>query len=137
MKSYEEALSQKNKYYVEKERYLELLHHCRQYSIWVRKAHDILTEIHNVNELCVNNKEISKPVENKICLRENYLSKISMVDSICNLACPIASDYLLICITGGYSYDSLEARYGTLPISRREFYDNYRKFFWLIDKKLN
>lgn len=135
MKSFEEPLCKASDYYVEKERYLELLHHCRQYSSWLVKANEILLSFPKMCDVNLGN-EWRDSVASKAAERERYLIKADTIKNLCQEVCPEAHRYLLICIVGGHSYDTIEAKFDTLPISRHRFYEAYRKFFWLLDKKL-
>lgn len=136
MKSYEEVLSKKSDYYVEKERYYELLHHCRQYADWMVKANDILTRYPQVDYVGDARSTWNDVVCSKADEREKYLKNIERVDRLCKRVCPEAHSYLLMCIAGGYSYDLIEAKMGTLPVTRKQFYQSYREFFWLLDKEM-
>ena len=43
------------------------------------------------------------------------------------------SDYILLGVTVGYSYNILRVRY-SIPCCQETYYNLYRKFFWLLDQ---
>ena len=130
-------LSEKNNYYVPKHRYYELLHFCRQYDDYLLKKKQIMDEyikpvVHNEG---VNNRpQTISHVENFALKLVEVDEKIEMIEQAAVDADKELSGYILMAVSGGIGYDSLSVRYG-IPCSRNTFYDRYRKFFWLLDKR--
>ncbi len=132
-------LSKKNEYFVEKERYYELKHFCKQYKRW----EDIVSDqnIHYAgywdSELAGGADKkaiyISKPTEREVELREKCLKNIKLLD-VCAEAASNSTFayYILLGVTQGLSYDTLKTKYD-MPCSRDYYYSRYRKFFWILD----
>ena len=129
--------STKNKYWIEKHRYYELKHFCRQYKCW----HNMLKALdgYSSNSGCVhyieNCKKASKgdPTAKTTELREQFTKKIDMLNKAADETDPVLGNYILIGVTEGMSFEVLNAR-ANLPCGRDYYYDLYRKFFWLLDQ---
>ena len=129
-------VSEKNKYYISKHRYYELLHFCRQYDEYQLEKKRLLdTYIRPV--LLSDSKAYLTNVDHT----EKWAIKIADIDDKIQLIeeCAIEADedlssYILMAVSGGIGYDIINARYG-IPCSRNTFYDRYRKFFWLLDQR--
>ena len=131
-------LSEKSKWWISKHRYYELRHFCLQYPEWVSMQDDIdglpsssLERHEHIGRGCPGD-----PTPVYAEAREHLSRKINMV----NQAAFEASNHqfwyaiLIEAVTIGASYDILEAQKGIMPVSRNEWYDVYRKFFWYLDK---
>lgn len=146
-------LSEKNPYFVNKERQLELEHFCRQYPNWVLERRDCLSgkDIKlSGGYLTILRKCTKNDIADKTAAAALYVyeleDKMSMIDDCLDIAVVVNLDHLLKSqvdllkkalfanITSGMSYDDyfvLE----TAPISRHKFYQIRRIFFWLLDQK--
>lgn len=134
MSYFKAELSNKNDFKISKHRYYELQHFCLQYPEWVRAADDLLNKSPDaMSEKYGKSNNISDPVAFAAEKREKYLKKIKLVDDVCKEANPEIAHLLKAIVTIGTTYDKLEARLGTLPISRVSFYKYYRKVYWLLD----
>ncbi len=74
-------VSKKNPYYIERERYYELKHFCRQYPIW-KKAHAALDGLSRRPadlELFSETGETSDPTFRCVAARERYSRWMGMV----------------------------------------------------------
>ena len=65
--------------------------------------------------------------------RSRLQAKIDMVEHAAVYAGEDLSNYILKGITEGIAYTFLQCRY-TIPCNRNEYYDRYRKFFWILDR---
>lgn len=126
-------ISKRNPYHIDKERHLELKHFCLQYRTW-RKRY---TEIELIcSRSCLGDSVqngLSNPVERYALSKLYYSDRIDLVKRTALEACPELSNYILLCVTEGLSYESLLARYG-IPCCKDTFYKYYRRFFWLLDQ---
>lgn len=130
-------VSIKNDYYIEKERYYELKHFCRQWPSWARILHDY--EIHypqfNADGMprdAYHKAEVNPTAEE--VERRDYADRCSRMLN----ECAYKSDedigyYILLGVTEGLSYDILQVKHN-IPCGREYYYNRYRKFFWLLDK---
>lgn len=137
MAALKSQLSKKNEDYISKNRYYELKYHCLQYPEWVRASDDLL----NKGTACLEERygktnDISDPVAFIAMKREYYQKKIDLIKSICKEADPRIDIFLLAVVANGYTYDSLAAKYGVLPVGRNSFFKAYRRFFKLLDSRI-
>lgn len=130
-------ISESNPYYISKHRHLELVHYCLQY--------DDLKQIYSELNLypmitydkLIKNRNLSDPTKQKAYTRLYFSILIDNIDESAKEACNdnMLEKYLLKGVTKGYSYQMLKTRYG-LPYSRDIYYKAYRKFFYILDKKI-
>ena len=128
-------VSEKNPYYINRERYYELKHFCRQYPIW-KKAYASLDGLsRRPNDLKLFNKvhQISDPTARCAEARAHYSAKIDMVEKCAKEASPVLYKYLMSYVTNGDAYSVLKMR-DNIPCCKDTFYDVARKFFWLLNK---
>ena len=123
-------LAKDNPYYISRHRYYELKHFCMQYKDWVKIYNNLCS---NVPGGIVDLTDISKPSEIKY-VRERYLDKISLVEESAKLTDDILGSYILKGVTEGlpYSYFKTNDR---IPCCKDTYYELYRKFFWILNKK--
>ena len=129
-------LSKKNRYWIEKHRYYELKHFCLQYPLW-RHAYNSLADYsgswlqkipsHKTNA-------INDPVTKHLGERIFYADRMKMVERVAKDTDEGLAYYILEAITKGVSYDYLRAR-TSVPCCKDNYYDLYRRFFWLLDKE--
>ncbi len=130
------ALSENNKYWIERHRYYELKHFCLQYPIWKKAYTAIDTLSHRPMDLAVIGKTnaVSDPTARCAIAKSYYLERMELVERVAANADSELSSYLIKAATEGYSYEHLKARL-EMPCSRDTYYDRYRKFFWLLNKE--
>ena len=126
-------VSKTNKYWIEKHRFYELKHFCRQYRYWKKVVSNIDGMVSQPIGEKVSTSGHSDPTIRAAFLRELYESKIKLIERIADETDPVVSSYILKGVTEGKSYDVMNAL-ETLPCSRDEYYRLYRKFFWLLHK---
>lgn len=128
-------VSQKNPYYLERERYYELKHFCRQYPIW-KKAYaalDGLSKRPADLEQFIRPGKTGDPTARCAEARASYATKIEMVEKCAKEASPTLSRYIMSYATKGDGYSVLKIR-DHIPCGKDMFYDVVRKFFWLLSK---
>lgn len=128
-------VSTKNPYYIERERYYELKHFCRQYPIWKKayNALDGLSKRPDDLELFRKTGERNDPTTRCVEAREYYAERMEMVEQCAQDASPLLSKYIMNYATKGDGYSVLKIR-DNIPCSKDTFYDIVRKFFWLLSK---
>ena len=62
-----------------------------------------------------------------------YRDRIDMVERVARMTDPLLEKYILKAVTEGYSYDYLKTRL-EMPSVRDNYYEMYRRFFWILDK---
>ena len=129
-------VSEKNPWYINRERYYELKHFCRQYPIW-KKAYyslDGLSRRPADLERFNNPGRVGDPTVRCVEARDAYARKIEMVERCAKEASPELAKYILSYVTEGYGYSVLKVR-DNIPCGKDMFYDAARKFFWLLSKE--
>lgn len=129
-------VSKKNKYYISKHRYYELKHFCLQYKEWKEAMRLLDTWIKNPDEyrmVDVNGLTPANPTE-KLAVARAYLSKrIDLIDGVLSELDPSIAKYVKVGVTEGITYDILRIK--GCPCCRDLYYEEYRKFFWLLNAK--
>lgn len=127
-------LSKKSKYRLPKERYLELKHFCLQYPDWIQRMSELLySPVRNHATLSgVHQAKAFDGSEEYVLLSE----KANVVSDTALYLDRYIGPFILEAVTKGRSYDTLQARQSGIPCCRNTFYELYRKFFWLLDRKL-
>ena len=125
-------LSMKNRYYISKLRYLELKNFCKQYNEWKTALKEIsLTKAHT--EISTSGP-VSDQTHQLAAKRLKYEENIHLIEETALLADPSIAHWIIKGVTESYSYEYLHLQLG-LPAGREMYYDRYRRFFWLLDKK--
>ena len=128
-------LSKKHKYWIPKDRYYELLHFCLQYPNWrdeylelsERPLTAALNYIHT-------GKSTADPVCTVNCRMIELREKMELVKLCCREADPELESYIFKGVTAAVPFVKLQTIY-EIPCSKDTYYDRFRKFFWLLDKK--
>ena len=132
-------LSKKSEYWIDKHRYYELKHFCLQYPLWKKeileyeKTHTHLT----AQDIIASGKKSPssyRPVEEAVVRVMHIKSHINMIDRLTTKADPVIGFYLLKGVTEERPYESLRVMYN-IPCNRAEYYEIYRKFFWMLSKE--
>ena len=127
-------LSTKNKYWISKARYYELKYFCLQFDEWKTKYLNLgnisLPSIQSNKQ----SNDISAPTENVAILRTLYSNKMKLVIDTAKETDSELHEYILKAVTQELSFTYLSTIM-SIPCSKGTYYDRYRKFFWLLDKK--
>lgn len=129
-------VSERNPYFIERERYYELKHFCRQYPIW-KKAYrslDGLSRRPADLEQFVRSGKTGDPTARCAEARAAYATKIEMVEKCAKEASPDLYKYIMSYTTKGDAYSVLKMR-DHIPCCKDVFYDVVRRFFWLLSKE--
>lgn len=116
-------LSKKNRYYIPKNRYYELKYFCLQYKEW-RKLY--FTDRRSALS--------ERPTEDEALYFVKLFERIDTVDTALMEIDPWLRTYIFKAVTDGTSYVALVTQYD-LRCGKDEYYDQYHKFFWILDKK--
>lgn len=123
-----------NRYWIPRQRYYELKHFCLQYDAW-KHIRNLCDGIHGKSfELPPNLVPIwaSDPVAQSVEIRDWYDTRIKMLEQAAAQTDAVIGSYILKGVTKGLSYDGL-CRKEQVPCCRNEYYNYYRKFFWILD----
>lgn len=132
-------LSVKNKYWIDKHRYYELKHFCKQYSSW-KKTYAALDELGmtaNMLDGMPSGNGAPGDLTAKYAIRKaSYAEKIKMVEQAAKESDQDLYLYILKAVTEDLSYTYLKSKL-EIPCGRDMYYDRYRRFFWLLSEARN
>ena len=126
-------VSEKNLFWIEKHRYLELRQFCLQYPTWQKAKAALIARSGNPGSIAKTSGTLESPVEKifeTICLYDYLIGKVEQAVSYCDIW---AQPYVLKGVTKGWSYETMNAQ-GRLPCCRALYYKEYRKFFYALNK---
>ena len=124
-------LSKKSPYYIDKQRYYELKHYCRQYRDW-------LAQVRDIDAKCKKEKVLDGDYDNPTAeqaIRYAYFkTQIEIVERVAVLTDDFLAPYILKGVTEDLTYNDLMMQVD-VPCSRVTYYKRYRKFFWILDNE--
>ncbi|MBE6724911.1 MAG: hypothetical protein E7576_06915 [Ruminococcaceae bacterium] len=128
-------ITEKSPWWIPRQRYYELKHFCLQYPDWkiqlrmidgIQHQAELTNMPKNRNSLCDTTGEMA-------INRARLSKRIDMVERAAREADADLCDYILKGITEGVSYHLLQFKLG-MPYNRNDYYETYRKFFYILDK---
>ena len=127
------SISKKNKYWIPKYRYLELKNWVRQYAGW---RHDLaeLRYLKSKATAGVFTGDIPRPTEELATIRARLNRNMEIVEQACLEVMPEDPVIFLKAVTEGLSYDLLSMQ-RVISVSRSIWYESYRRFFYILDKR--
>ena len=127
-------VSKNNQYYISKHRYYELKHYCLQYPEFKKIYNNLCEKIPggmiSVNNGTSNNIKDDKSLE----VRQKYLDKMILIEDSSKLTDKVLGPFILKGVTEGLPYTYFKMN-SNIPCGKDMYYDLYRKFFWILDKK--
>lgn len=129
------AISEKNKYWIDKHRHYELKHFCLQYPEWKRmyaEFNNVSIPLSMIERVSTSNLP-GDPTAKRAMMKMYYAEKIKMVEKIALETDAYLHNYILKAVTEGYSYTYLKTKLN-IPCGRDMYYDRYRRFFWLLSE---
>lgn len=126
------TISQKNKYWIPKFRYLELKNWCLQYPDWKKDLASI-SELKTHSQIFPSGN-FSDSTLATVLMRDKFLVNITLLEDIAKQADDFLAPWIIKGVTENISYDYLHLKLD-MPTSRDTYYDRYRRFFWLLDQK--
>ena len=120
----------KSRWYISKYRYLELKNMCLQYPEW-KKELQFDNGLYSNSMIRVSGDQIEfKDSVFDLAERQSEINrKIKLIEDVAKISSGDLSAYILECVFFGKSYEILQP-----PCGRRQFYEKYREFFWMLDK---
>ena len=123
----------KSRWYISKYRYLELKNMCLQYPEW-KKELQFDNGLYSNSMIRVSGDQIEFK-DSVLDLTERRFEinrKIKLIEDVARICSKDLSAYILECVFFGKSYEILQP-----PCGRRQFYEKYREFFWMLDKVIS
>lgn len=129
-------ISKKNKYRIDKHRHYELKHFCLQYPDWKKACEELADSSLSSSVLDrVSTANLpGDPTGDCVLMRDYYLKRMRIIENVAKQADEFLYEYILKGVTEGLSYTYLQTVM-KIPCSRDTYYNRYRKFFWLLNKK--
>ena len=127
-------LSKENPYHINKHRYYELKHFCRQYPDWKKQLK--LMEPPLTPEFVERFEKASKlpnPTERIAIMRAALTECCEQVEEAARQSDHDLAKWILLGVTEGLSFEELSMVRG-MPCGRDMYYDCYRKFFWVLSR---
>lgn len=121
-------LSKQNKYYIDKQRRLELVHFCLQYKTWKKEILNIEDKFQNG---IIYEKESPEHIDKLKRRFEYYKRSVAMVENAAVKTDPELAIYLLKAVTEDLTFSAFEMQ--GIPCSRSTYYRRFHKFFWVLD----
>lgn len=122
-------------YGIDRERYLELLHMCRQYPLWKQN----LADLTGIQAIKIDSQPHGSGVGDPVALlaekRERYVIKVDLIDS-CALAIDngIWARALILNICYGQPFSTIDPV--IMPTAKRNtFFKRRKEFFLLLNEK--
>lgn len=126
-------LSRKNPYYISKHRYYELKHFCMQYPEW-KQALILLdgwkAKPDQLTTYTIQGNRTSDPTEQMAIARAFFSNRVELIERCLSELCPAIAPYVLKGATECVPYETL--RIHGCPCCRESYYEEYRKFFWVL-----
>lgn len=126
-------VSRNNPNWISRHRYYELKHFCMQYPEWKKELEDI-SIYPRLSEHEIRSTDPSDPTVQIAAERERHLGYIDLINDVAKEVDPVLGIYILKGIVYGISYDFLKARLD-VPCGKEKYYELYRRFFSILDKK--
>jgi len=129
-------LSMKSENFIDRERFLELKHFCRQYDIW-KKMYRLIDSgsLPVIDPGAIRSGDIPDPTSKAALACLYYKDRMELVERTVKDCGGDLYTYIFDGVTKGLSYEELEGKYGRVPCSRDTYYDRYRKFFVLLHQR--
>lgn len=128
-------LANKNKYRIDRHRYYELRHFCLQYPNWLEfySKLDGYSAVHYTQAKSANTGAPADTVPETVEKRESVKRRMDLVEEAAKRTDAVIGPYIFRAVTTGLSYEHLRAKY-SMPCGKSQYYDLYRKFFWILDR---
>lgn len=131
MSNMRSELSERNKYWIPKNRYYELKYFCLQYEDYKRAYREAASYI-SVGGDGRGQREFSDPTSEAARRAEFYLRKTKLIEQAAIASDVDLASYILRAVTSGVTYTYLSTMLD-IPCSRNTFYDRYHKFFYILN----
>jgi hypothetical protein len=130
------VLSERNQFYISKNRQKELEYFVKQYKEWkaaVKNLDNVRSDV--VIDICNEGKcyiENDKQMINVVFKRALYLEKIELVDNVAREVNDILAVYLIDSFVSNRTWEYYDQRYH-IDCGRGKWYELRREFLWRLD----
>lgn len=129
-------ITEKSPWWIPRQRYYELKHFCLQYpemKIMLRSIDGIQSQSPLGKIPKTKTNELFDPVGDEAAERASLSKRIEIIERAAREAGADLSNYILKGVTEGMPYSIIRLRV-SIPCNRNEYYERYRRFFWILDK---
>lgn len=129
-------LSKKSAYWMDKHRFYELKHFCLQYHHW-RKQYLELQLYFSKHQLGLDKVTQSRKVDvmdERVIEMIYFSERMLLVEMVAKETDDFLYPYILKAVIDDVSYTNLKTKHH-IPCSRDVYYENYRKFFYILSKR--
>lgn len=125
------------KYDISSHRFLQLYHHCLQYNEWKEELETKQDTLYSVSLAGTSGKGSYTDATQELAVRRAMLSrKCEVVEETAKEADADLYKYLLKAVTNeGVTYNYLRMDMN-IPCGQNMYYDRRKRFYWLLDKKI-
>lgn len=126
-----------DEYWIPRKTYSKLKYYCLQYPKWQYEYQNFdVHEKHPGIKKMETRRSFIDPTANVALLRTQYGEKIRLIEDCAKEASPNLAIYILHGVTQDLTYEYLKHQY-KMRVSRDDWYLARKRFFWLLDQKLN
>lgn len=127
-------ISEKKRYWINRNRHYELKHFCLQYPYWKKMYSELDNSVSCLStfEWRSSTNIPGDPTAKRAMIKAYYAGRIALIERTAKEADPYLYKYILRAVTEGLSYTYLKSVLD-IPCGRDMYYDRYRKFFWLLN----
>lgn len=125
------------KYNISKHKFLELYHHCLQYSEWKKELRFSTDTLQSPQLTGMPHGTGISDATGKMALRRLKLSEqCELLEKTAKEAAPDIWEYILKgATTEGITYIQLKQRFD-IPCGKNYYYERRRKFYWLLAERI-
>lgn len=129
-------MSPDNKYYIDKERKLELMHFCRQYKKWKEAlaSVDLWPKTVVDQDRVDHGGYVSDPTARAAAVRRFYSDRITLIEESAFAADKTIACFLIKGATEDVNYDNLRLMHN-IPCGKETYYKALQKFYWILDQR--
>ena len=128
-------VSKKNRYWLDKEKYMELYHACHQYQRW-KDEYTLLDGKRGFeNDGGTHERSTDSPVENVAIRRAQLAEYMKMIEDTAKETDPFLWEYIFRGVTDPTVTVTYLQEIMGMPCSHNTYYARKRRFYWLFSKK--
>lgn len=129
-------ISRKNKYWLERQKYLTLYHYCLQYQSWKDEYVTLDGKKAMVYDGMPHGSSVGSPTENLAIKRAKLSDKIKQLEETAVETDPALAKWILKGVTDENATYTYLQMMMDIPCSQNTYHARKRRFYWLLDKKM-
>lgn len=133
-------ISKKSKYWISRHRYYELKHFCLQYPAWKMEVESLAQKITSISTDIAKSgggfEQSLRATEEIAIKRGKLMDRMDLVEYSLRFVDEDLRDYIFRAVTENLSYTYLKEKLH-IPCCKDVYYEEYRKFFWVLNQDRN